>query len=52
MPEYVKQAAPGGEPVKLCEGCLRATDWSRDEKSLLAFSGDPYEIDFSRYRFA
>ena len=25
--------APGGVPEKLCEGCLRATDWSRDEKT-------------------
>lgn len=38
-------SAPGGTPVKLCEGCLRATDWSRDEKSVLVFGGDPYQID-------
>jgi len=31
--------------VKLCVGCLRATDWSRDEKSLLVFGGAPYRID-------
>ena len=36
---------PGGTPEKLCEGCLRATDWSRDEKSLLIFGGHPYQID-------
>jgi Tol biopolymer transport system component len=41
----VYEAAPGGEPVKLCVGCLRATDWSHDEKSLLVFGGDPYRID-------
>ena len=37
-------ANPGGVPEKLCEGCLRATDWSSDEKSLLTFGGDPYRI--------
>jgi len=36
---------PGGAPEKLCEGCLRATDWSRDEKTLLVFGGNPYQID-------
>ncbi len=35
----------GGTPEKLCEGCLRATDWSRDEKRLLVFGGNPYRID-------
>lgn len=38
-------STPGGTPEKLCEGCLRATDWSRDEKSLLIFGGHPYQID-------
>jgi Tol biopolymer transport system component len=38
-------AAPGGVPEKLCEGCLRATDWSRDEKTLLVFGGSPYQIN-------
>lgn len=38
-------AAPGGAPEKLCEGCLRATDWSRDEKRLLVFGGNPYQIN-------
>jgi Tol biopolymer transport system component len=38
-------AAPGGAPDRLCEGCLRATDWSRDEKTLLTFGGNPYQID-------
>jgi Tol biopolymer transport system component/DNA-binding winged helix-turn-helix (wHTH) protein len=37
-------SAPGGTPDKVCEGCLRATDWSRDEKSLLVFTGAPYHI--------
>jgi Tol biopolymer transport system component/DNA-binding winged helix-turn-helix (wHTH) protein len=37
-------STPGGAPEKLCEGWLRATDWSRDEKSLLVFGGTPYEI--------
>jgi len=38
-------AAPGGTWEKLCQGCLRATDWSRDEKKLLVFGGDPFQID-------
>jgi len=38
-------AAPGGVPEKLCEGCLRATDWSRDEKTVLVFGGTPYQIN-------
>jgi Tol biopolymer transport system component len=38
-------AAPGGAPEKLCEGCLRATDWSNDEKTLLVFGGNPYQIN-------
>ena len=38
-------SAPGGTPEKLCEGCLRATDWSRDEKTLLMFEGNPYQIN-------
>jgi eukaryotic-like serine/threonine-protein kinase len=37
-------SAPGGAPEKLCEGCLRATDWSHDEKALLMFGGNPYQI--------
>jgi eukaryotic-like serine/threonine-protein kinase len=31
-------------PEKLCEGCLRATDWSRDENTLLIFGESPYQI--------
>jgi eukaryotic-like serine/threonine-protein kinase len=38
-------SAPGGPPEKICEGCLRATDWSRDEKTILVFAGSPYQID-------
>ncbi|HYW42856.1 MAG TPA: protein kinase [Bryobacteraceae bacterium] len=38
-------SAPGGAPEKLCEGCLRATDWSRDEKILIMFGGNPYQIN-------
>lgn len=38
-------SAPGGPPERVCEGCLRATDWSRDEKTLLVFVGDPYQVD-------
>ena len=41
----VYASAPGGTPEKLCEGCLRATDWSRDEKTVLVFGGDPYRIN-------
>ncbi len=41
----VYEAAPGREPVQLCVGCLRATDWSHDEKRLLVFGGNPYRID-------
>jgi Tol biopolymer transport system component len=38
-------SSPGGAAEKVCEGCLRATDWSLDEKALLVFGGNPYEID-------
>jgi len=41
----VRTRVPGGVPEKLCEGCLRATDWSRDEKTLLMFGGNPYQIN-------
>lgn len=34
----------GGRPEKVCESCLRATDWSRDDKTLLVFGGAPYHI--------
>ena len=29
---------------QMCEACLRATDWSQDEKALLTFGGNPYQI--------
>jgi len=38
-------SAPGGAPDRLCEGCLRATDWSRDEKTLLVHGGNPFQIN-------
>ena len=38
-------AEPGSAPEKLCEGCLRATDWSNDARTLLMFGGNPYRID-------
>ena len=41
----VYASASGGASEKLCEGCLRATDWSRDEKTVLVFGGAPYQID-------
>jgi Tol biopolymer transport system component/DNA-binding winged helix-turn-helix (wHTH) protein len=37
--------APGGAPEKLCDGCLQASDWSRDEKTIMVFGGNPYHID-------
>ena len=38
-------STPGGSPEQLCDNCLRATDWSHDEKKLLVFSGVPYQIN-------
>jgi Tol biopolymer transport system component/DNA-binding winged helix-turn-helix (wHTH) protein len=38
-------STPGGQPERLCEGCLRATDWSSDGKSLLTFGGNPYQVN-------
>ncbi|HEY4086625.1 MAG TPA: winged helix-turn-helix domain-containing protein [Bryobacteraceae bacterium] len=37
-------AAPGSVPEKLCDGCVRPTDWSRDGKQLLTFRGSPYRV--------
>ena len=34
----------GAAPERVCDGCLRATDWSQDEQRLLVFNGDPYHI--------
>jgi serine/threonine protein kinase/Tol biopolymer transport system component len=38
-------ATLGGSPEKLCDDCLRATDWSHDEKTLLVFGSSPYQIN-------
>jgi Tol biopolymer transport system component len=38
-------STPGGIPEKMCEGCLRATDWSSDEKSVLIFTASPYQVN-------
>ena len=38
-------AAAGSEPEKVCEGCVRPTDWSSDEKTLLIFASTPYQIN-------
>ena len=37
-------SSPGGAPDRVCDGCIRATDWSLDEKKILVFGGDPYQI--------
>ena len=42
---FVYVSTPGGTPEKLCEGWLRAQDWSRDEKTLLIYGGSPYQIN-------
>ena len=44
-------SAPGGPPARVCDGCLRATGWSRDDKTILIFAGDPYQIDGAGCRF-
>jgi serine/threonine protein kinase/Tol biopolymer transport system component len=41
----IYMATPGEPPDKLCEDCLQATSWSRDEKKLLVFGGNPYQIN-------
>ena len=38
-------SAPGQAPEKLCEACLQATNWSRDEKTLLMFGANPYQVN-------
>lgn len=30
---------------KVCDGCFRATDWFRDDKALVIFTGTPYQIN-------
>jgi Tol biopolymer transport system component/DNA-binding winged helix-turn-helix (wHTH) protein len=44
-PRTVWMAATGSDPEKMCGGCLRPTDWSSDEKTILIFGGTPYQID-------
>jgi Tol biopolymer transport system component len=39
-------SSPSEAPQKICEGCLRATDWSSGDKGLLVFGEDPYQIDY------
>jgi Tol biopolymer transport system component len=41
---FMYVSAPGGVPEMLCEECVRAQDWSRDGKSLLAFGGSPFHL--------
>jgi eukaryotic-like serine/threonine-protein kinase len=41
---FIYVAAPGEPAERLCEGCLQPTDWSHDEKSLLIFGGNPYQV--------
>lgn len=33
-----------GATRKVCEECLRATDWSKDDRKLLTFGGNPYKV--------
>jgi Tol biopolymer transport system component len=49
----VYASALGEAPEKLCEGCLRVTDWAADDKSVLIFGGNPYQVsrlDLSSHR--
>lgn len=41
---FVYISSRNGSLQKVCDTCLRATDWSRDETALLVFGGDPYQI--------
>jgi eukaryotic-like serine/threonine-protein kinase len=38
-------STPGRSPEALCDNCIRATDWSSNEKTLLVFSESPYQIN-------
>jgi Tol biopolymer transport system component len=42
---FLYLSTPGGSPEQLCDNCLRATDWSHDEKTLLVFGGSPYQVN-------
>src|SRR5579884_692187 len=37
-------AGAGSEPEKVCDACVRPTDWSSDEKTLVIFAGTPYQV--------
>ncbi len=34
----------GAMAQKVCDDCLRATDWSNDDQKLLTFGGNPYRV--------
>jgi Tol biopolymer transport system component/DNA-binding winged helix-turn-helix (wHTH) protein len=38
-------ATPGGEAQRVCDGCLRATDWTLDGETLVVHGGDPTQIN-------
>jgi len=38
-------AATGSETEKVCDACVRPTDWSSDEKTLLVFGSTPYQVN-------
>ncbi len=38
-------SGPGTAAQRVCEHCVRATDWSWDDKSLLIFAGTPYRLE-------
>ncbi len=38
-------ATAGSVPEKVCEACVRPTDWSSDDKTLLIFASTPYQIN-------
>jgi len=38
-------SSPSGGTERLCEGCLRPTDWTRDENKVIVFGGSPYTIN-------
>jgi Tol biopolymer transport system component/DNA-binding winged helix-turn-helix (wHTH) protein len=41
---FLYVGAPGGVPERVCDGCVRPTDWSRDGRKLLTFKGSPYQV--------
>lgn len=36
---------PGSAPERVCDGCLRVTDWASNDVTLLSFAGNPYRIE-------